>query len=1254
MRKYPTTLTLIGFAICLSRAQVLPDPSFIGIHNTVVSTAFPMGNLVSNGTFENDWVDWTLESLQPALKPANSYAYTGLQYLHLNVPAEFNGRQTKSSPFAIKPGVTYTLWLRYKCTGTAGGDDHIRPGLDVFSSPETFLESIGNFPQYFNNGGWTHYGHTFTVPAGAAVGQLVLVTANSPTPAATALSFDDIVLVEGDQAQPLESGKSLGFFDGFNRPVQSLTQDLYSDIITETHYDNFGRPTKSTLPLGWEGGHSFVPDVLLGSTGMSGLLGTYYGSGSGHLQTNGYPYSETEYETSPLGRVKRILSPGLTWRSDLNRSTTYHYGSTYSVPSDWPVDAWDVFSDEEQFVTLIDGEGSERTREFKDRLGRVVRKEVKPLGADWISTDYTYDGAGNLTSITSPLGEHGRSTTSFEYNSLGQLLSESSNDFGRNDFIYDSRGRLRFKKSPEQNSIGEFTYLKYDELDRVIETGVLINLAEFTQSRADESGFPGSTPERRIATVSFYDEVPSPRDYCGAGITGNTFIIDPEVSQEGGQNFSTLASAYASVKDRLLQTSQFSGEILFVQVFASVNELISPTTGTVFEPLTTSAGTKVTLKIQGVIRNSSAHQSYAIPFSISWGPLKGRLVKSVSCNQELAWTPLGLKEVSTTFNYDKRGNVVEVYDYNGYVLDPSKSWQKTIQTYDLQNRMATKKLFESVVAASPKLEYRYSYDQLGRLNGITDGLNQTLMTSSFNSIGQLSSLTLGKTNPVQIDYKYHFRGWLKEIEAKAGTQNVFKQVLKYETGEAPQYNGNISEYTYEIMTQPEHINRFQYDAMNRLINSVTSNIIDLKPLAASRWLYNYHPNGSIDWMERNGDRTNYFYAENTNQLDHAVSMYYQARDMDEIGSFVYDRNGRLIDDHSKGMRIFYDEGFDRPYRFNTLGSEFVEHYMVYGSDGSRKSKLVIKAGDLTEAKHYFSGGLELREELRLGANGSDPIADYSRDLILPFEGYGRVIDGSEGLEYEIDLKNHLGSTVDVYNTSRGAEIWRLDYEPYGKIRSEVAGATDVKQVTNKFTGKEHDRELGLDYFGARYYDADLGLWISPDAARQHYNPYTYGSNNPVNHLDPDGRFDLRVTAKGVATDKPDNGQMFGPYEIGQYGYTVRFLDVDQLDLLVDWTVKSKVKEFGKIPKVIKKFDQVINLGTKNATDHSWGILEYFFDLKVKGLPLKLNEKEVDIYRREGFTIEEAKELLLQMKNTEGVGEKLLPVEELFKGIDEKR
>lgn len=52
--------------------------------------------------------------------------------------------------------------------------------------------------------------------------------------------------------------------------------------------------------------------------------------------------------------------------------------------------------------------------------------------------------------------------------------------------------------------------------------------------------------------------------------------------------------------------------------------------------------------------------------------------------------------------------------------------------------------------------------------------------------------------------------------------------------------------------------------------------------------------------------------------------------------------------------------------------------------------------------------------------------------------------------------------------------------------------------------------VGLNYFVKRYYDADIGIWTSVDPCRQHWSGYTYGSNNPVNRIDPDGCWDTET------------------------------------------------------------------------------------------------------------------------------------------------
>ncbi len=73
-------------------------------------------------------------------------------------------------------------------------------------------------------------------------------------------------------------------------------------------------------------------------------------------------------------------------------------------------------------------------------------------------------------------------------------------------------------------------------------------------------------------------------------------------------------------------------------------------------------------------------------------------------------------------------------------------------------------------------------------------------------------------------------------------------------------------------------------------------------------------------------------------------------------------------------------------------------------------------------------------------------------------------------------------------------------------KKEGRAETYVKNTPYRFNAKEVDPETGLHYYGARYYNSNLSIWLSVDPILKHHeSPYAAFSNNPIMLIDPDGR-----------------------------------------------------------------------------------------------------------------------------------------------------
>jgi len=144
---------------------------------------------------------------------------------------------------------------------------------------------------------------------------------------------------------------------------------------------------------------------------------------------------------------------------------------------------------------------------------------------------------------------------------------------------------------------------------------------------------------------------------------------------------------------------------------------------------------------------------------------------------------------------------------------------------------------------------------------------------------------------------------------------------------------------------------------------------------------------------------------------------------------------------------------------------------------------------------------------------SMPIS-YAKVVEVP--SVGEVQDSGDQFRDEFGTKKFVyagTSTVASIEDSgikyyhRGRLSNRITTDSSGSKDKEFKSLPFGQKVANSgvdypFTGKEED-ESGLYYFGARYYDDNLGRFSGVDPVKENH-AYNYVRNNPMNYVDPDG------------------------------------------------------------------------------------------------------------------------------------------------------
>ena len=460
----------------------------------------------------------------------------------------------------------------------------------------------------------------------------------------------------------------------------------------------------------------------------------------------------------------------------------------------------------------------------------------------------------------------------------------------------------------------------------------------------------------------------------------------------------------------------------------------------------------------------------------------------------------------------------------------------------------------------------FQYDAVGKMTSASDSATSLEFTYTDGLLSR-EKQTLAPGIIAQSDYIYA-GGQVREVSLKLGASATFDSKVSYtytangqvatlqQTG--PTTDTKSIRYSYDQAGNRVRTERFSdvgyATPIFETLSSYTNAQGQLKPTVQS--IKHQRATGTVlasyDFVWDAGNRlssmtssadglTTYSYTP-TNQLS-AID-YANAPDQ----SFTYDLNGnRTGSGNVTGAdnRLTSNATWDFVYDANgnmtrrTLKSD--NSYIEYTYDHRDRLTDVryrTSAGTLTKRVHFGYDALN-RRYLQTVENGSGTIlstvyyvnqgfrkdrGDAGDEIALRLDGAGAVISrylhgslvdevlaeeniGSGGVRDVLwAMTDHQGSVRDLARVTSGTAsvVNHIVYDAFGKTVSETDAA--IAHLYG-YTGRELDKETGLQYNRARYLDLVLARWISQDPigfAEGDANLYRYVGNSPTNRTDPSG------------------------------------------------------------------------------------------------------------------------------------------------------
>lgn len=847
---------------------------------------------------------------------------------------------------------------------------------------------------------------------------------------------------------------STQYFDGLGRPLQTVLRKkspMGKDVINANSYDELGRESEKFLP--------FTSQAATGELNLDPFRDQYsfyntYLAG----QNENHFYSKTIFDANPEYRPVKNMPPGISWVGN-NRGTEINYFNNtvndvvqiFDV-QDEPLGEFGIYSSPGRYVqaTLLklitSDEQGNQVIEFKNKSGQLILKKVQLTaspddgsGTDyngWLCTYYIYDKIGRLRAVLPPKATNLYLNGGFTNEMLEELCFRYEYDL-RNRMIvkqvpgakpvfmvYDKKDRLVLTQDGNQKELGKWQYILFDNLNRIIETGIWDNNNSWSQIyniAKDKPTYPDLSGRiYEVLTKNYYD------------------------------NYSGIVNAISTIFYPNFHSQDIS------EFYTAYNQFPYPRA---LEPAPIIKG-----KLAGTMTRILGTNNFL--YSIIYYDNRGRVIQQQTSNE------LGGVDIYTT-QYTFSGQVLmNVHRHNKTGTSSETIIVYTKLIYDEGGRLIRlqKKISNNLgIVKDWKTISMLGYDELEQLKTKELAVTET----SCNPSGPEACLQNTYTALTKLDYEYNIRGWLLGINKQFvqstsvndpgnfGFELAYDKPASVFTGSTytqPAFNGNIAGTTWKM--KGDGVQRkydFGYDNVNRLMkadfqqyedNSWSNSRInyDMKMGDGYDPLSAYDENGNILRMQQWGfkigaspntqiDDLLYSYLDNntSNKLEKVTDTY--SDNLTKLGDFkdghnqaedyTYDFNGNLIKDENKNITEIKYNHLNLPKQIIITGKGSIDY--VYDAAGNKLKKIVHETGKPDKTTTYI-GGFVYEDDVLQFVSHEEGRIRYKAD--------GATADNTFLFDYFI--KDHLGNIRVVLT-----EEQKVDKYPVASLEDEKLSTEEV-------------------------------------------------------------------------------------------------------------------------------------------------------------------------------------------------------------------